>query len=135
MFARTYTSILSVIFFLVVLVSAHPAPAPWGGHVPTQTITVTATATPTGGSGQTECHTGPIQCCRQVQAANGGGPITQLLGLLGIVVAPLNAIVGTDCSPLSIIGVGQLTCSAHTVCCQNNNVGGLISIGCIPIFL
>ncbi len=69
MFARTYTSILSVIFFLVVFVAASPAPAPWGGGVPTKTITVTATAAPTGGSGG-NCNTGPIQCCNQVQAVS-----------------------------------------------------------------
>ena len=70
MFARTYTSILSVIFFLAVLVAASPAPAPWGGGVPTQTVTVTATATPTSGTGSGNCNTGPIQCCNQVQAVS-----------------------------------------------------------------
>ncbi|KAJ3477110.1 hypothetical protein NLI96_g10691 [Meripilus lineatus] len=133
MFTRTYTSILSVLLFLVALVVAHPAPAPWGGHVPTQTITVTAPAGPTSGAGS--CNTGPIQCCNQVQAANGGGPITALLTLLGIVISPLNALVGSDCSPINVIGVGQSQCSATPVCCENNNVGGLISIGCIPIIL
>ncbi|KAJ3490118.1 hypothetical protein NLI96_g1662 [Meripilus lineatus] len=136
MFSRTYTTILSAIFFLVVLVAAHPAPAPWGGNVPTQTVTVTVPATPTGGAGSGgNCNTGPIQCCNQVQEANAGGPLTTLLNLLGIVISPLNALVGSDCSPINVIGAGQSSCSATPICCTNNNVGGLISIGCIPIIL
>ena len=63
MFARSYSFILSVIFFMATLVAA--SPAPWGGAAPTKTITVTATPAPTGNPYQ--CHTGPIQCCKQVQ--------------------------------------------------------------------
>ncbi|KAJ3476692.1 hypothetical protein NLI96_g10990 [Meripilus lineatus] len=134
MFARSAQTILSVLLFFVVFAAASPAPAPlpWGG-TPTQTITVTATATPTGSSGN--CNTGPMQCCNSVQAANSGGPLALILGLLGIVVSPVNALVGLNCSPISVIGVGGSGCSATPVCCQNNNVGGLISIGCIPIIL
>ncbi|KAJ3491685.1 hypothetical protein NLI96_g533 [Meripilus lineatus] len=80
------------------------------------------------------CSTGPIQCCSQTQTAGAGGPITSLLNLLNIVV-PADVLVGLDCSPINVIGVGQSQCSASPVCCQNNNVGGLLSVGCVPVQL
>ncbi|KAJ3476106.1 hypothetical protein NLI96_g11393 [Meripilus lineatus] len=80
------------------------------------------------------CNTGPIQCCNQVQSANSGGIITAILNLLNVVV-DANAQIGFDCSPINVIGVGQSQCSASPVCCDNNNVGGLISIGCLPVKL
>ena len=81
------------------------------------------------------------------------------LGLLGVVLEGIDALLGLDCSPITVIGVGTGNeCSATTVCCQDNSVvstsvllngshatgvhspllrtqGGLISIGCIPIIL
>ncbi|TFK87822.1 fungal hydrophobin, partial [Polyporus arcularius HHB13444] len=80
------------------------------------------------------CSTGPIQCCDSVQSASD--PVTSLLlGLLGIVVQGVDVLVGVTCSPISVIGVGGGECNANVVCCQNNNVGGLISIGCLPVIL
>ena len=46
-----------------------------------------------------------------------------LLGLLGIVLDGVDALVGLDCSPITVIGVGTGNeCSAEAVCCENNNV-------------
>ncbi|OJT15002.1 Hydrophobin-1 [Trametes pubescens] len=76
------------------------------------------------------CSTGPVQCCNSVEKASN--PVASiLLGLLGIVLGP-DVVVGLTCSPISVIGVGSGSCSANTVCCENNSHGGLISIGCIP---
>jgi hypothetical protein len=51
-----------------------------------------------------QCNTGPIQCCNSAQAANT--PVVQtLLGLLGIAVGSVDALVGVTCSPISIIGL------------------------------
>ncbi|RPD65507.1 fungal hydrophobin [Lentinus tigrinus ALCF2SS1-7] len=84
---------------------------------------------------QQSCSTGAIQCCQQVQTANSAG-VGIILGLLGIILQDLNVLVGLDCSPITVIGVGTgNTCNAQTVCCENNNVGGLISIGCVPVTL
>ncbi|KAI0746819.1 fungal hydrophobin-domain-containing protein [Daedaleopsis nitida] len=107
------------------------APPPTKTATTTKTVTVTAPASaPTGA-----CSTGPIQCCNSVSKASD--PVSSLLlGLLGIVVEGVDVLLGLDCSPITVIGVGSgSACSANTVCCQNNNVGGLISIGCIPIIL
>lgn len=77
-----------------------------------------------------------------------------LLELLGVVLGDITGLIGLNCSPISVIGVGTgNACSASPVCCENNNVvrvlvlsyiamnelilsqGGLISIGCVPITL
>ena len=49
--------------------------------------------------------------------------MSELFGLLGVVVQDIGASVGLGCTPISVIGVGSATsCSAEPVCCQNNNV-------------
>ncbi|KAI0371976.1 hypothetical protein BV20DRAFT_941118, partial [Pilatotrama ljubarskyi] len=59
-----------------------------------------------------------------------------LLGLLGIVLGDITGLIGLGCSPISVVGVGSgNACSANAVCCENNSVGGLLSIGCLPIEL
>ena len=58
---------------------------------------------------------------RTTQADSAG--IAAILALLGIVLQDVNAAVGLDCSPITVIGVGTgNSCSANVVCCQNNNV-------------
>ena len=50
-------------------------------------------------------------------------PVASVLaGLLGIVLGPINALLGVGCSPISVIGVGGNSCSANPVCCTNNAV-------------
>ncbi|KAI0628270.1 fungal hydrophobin [Trametes polyzona] len=96
-------------------------------------IAILATASPTGVQ---TCTTGPIQCCNQVASA-GSSLVSSLLGVVGELVQDLNlGPIGVGCSPITGVGVGTgNACSAVTVCCENNAVGTLISIGCIPIFL
>ncbi|KAI0806679.1 hydrophobin [Fomes fomentarius] len=81
------------------------------------------------------CNTGPVQCCNSLESANSAAG-QALLGLVGATVQDVTAKIGLGCSPISAIGVGSgNACQAQPVCCQNNNVGGLISIGCAPISL
>ncbi|KAF8649119.1 hypothetical protein AX16_006000 [Volvariella volvacea WC 439] len=94
--------------------------------------TVTVTAAPTSTIPASQCNTGDLQCCNSLQDANSG-LVGLLLGLLGIILPPLDILVGITCSPLSIIGVGGNSCSAQPVCCQNNEFNGIIAIGCTPI--
>ncbi|RPD65506.1 fungal hydrophobin [Lentinus tigrinus ALCF2SS1-7] len=138
MFTRAIATFYFV-FSLALLAVAMP-----GGAPPTKTTTVTSPpktttvtvtspgSTPTGSG---SCSTGPIQCCQQTGTVDD--PVFGLLlGLLGIVVDGVDVLLGLDCSPITVIGVGTGgSCDANVVCCQNNNVGGLISIGCIPIIL
>ncbi|KAI0643532.1 fungal hydrophobin [Trametes meyenii] len=95
---------------------------------------VVASPTP-GGAGAGSCSTGSLQCCNQVQSANSLG-VSTLLGLLGVVLQDLDILVGVSCSPINVVGVGSgNACSSNAVCCDNNNVGGLLSVGCLPVSL
>ncbi|KAH9919983.1 fungal hydrophobin [Epithele typhae] len=101
----------------------------------TSTVTVTVTETAKGPEPTSSCTIGPIQCCQSTTAATSPAG-TALLGLLGIVVEGVDVLLGLNCSPITVIGVGSgSSCSATTVCCENNSQGGLVSIGCVPIIL
>ncbi|KAH9896895.1 fungal hydrophobin-domain-containing protein [Cubamyces lactineus] len=118
---------------LAVLAAATPNQKRW--DTPTSTVTVTVTQTaPASSQTPSSCSTGPIQCCNSTEKASSPAG-SLLLGLLGIVVQGVDVLLGLDCSPITVIGVGGGECSANAVCCQNNNVGGLISIGCVPVIL
>lgn len=69
----------------------------------TKTVTVTATPTATTIS---ECNAGAAQCCNSVQSASSDGLLSILTGLLGIVLQGIDANVGIDCSPISVVGIG-----------------------------
>ncbi|PIL27540.1 hypothetical protein GSI_10691 [Ganoderma sinense ZZ0214-1] len=119
------------LFALTVLAAAMP-----GGQPPsTTTRTITVTQTATSPEPTSSCTTGPIQCCESIQSPTDHDA-SVILGLLDIVIEGLDVLVGLTCSPISVIGVGgSNSCTANVVCCQNNNVGGLISIGCVPVIL
>ncbi|RDX47330.1 fungal hydrophobin [Lentinus brumalis] len=81
------------------------------------------------------CSTGPVQCCNSVESSHSAAG-SALLSVLGIDLQGVTAQLGLGCSPISAIGLGSgNACASQAVCCQNNNVGGLISIGCAPISL
>ena len=45
--------------------------------------------------------------------------VSNILGLLDLGL-DLNSLVGVQCSPLSVIGVGGNSCSSQVACCSNN---------------
>ncbi|KAF9064091.1 hydrophobin 2 [Rhodocollybia butyracea] len=93
---------------------------------------VVATPTPR----DSKCSTGSIQCCSSVQSVTDAqaDPITSTLaGLLGIVLGAVTGEIGSTCSSINVAGGG--TCTAQTVCCEDNATGGLISVGCAPVTL
>lgn len=53
----------------------------------------------------------------QADSASGAA----LLGLLGIVLQNTNVLLGLTCSPISVVEAGGSSCSAKTVCCENNS--------------
>ncbi|KAF5354401.1 hypothetical protein D9758_010745 [Tetrapyrgos nigripes] len=120
---------ISTLFFVAILLFA----ANLAVATPVTTITVTAPPTTTT-EPATQCNTGPIQCCNSVQAASSNA-VSSLLGLLGVVIQDLEALVGITCSPINVIGRGGNTCSAAPVCCQNNNFNGVIAVGCVPVII
>ncbi|KAI0635191.1 fungal hydrophobin [Trametes polyzona] len=81
-----------------------------------------------------DCNTGSIQCCNSVHEKHESA-ISVLTSLLGLDLSNVGGQVGLQCSGVSGVGAGQDNCKASPVCCENNNVGGLISIGCVPIIL
>ncbi|KAL5514050.1 hypothetical protein ACEPAG_2811 [Sanghuangporus baumii] len=97
-------------------------------------LAILAVATPAPVPAENQCNTGALQCCDSVQQADSPAA-SQLLGLLGVVVQGVDALVGITCSPISVIGIGSAGCSASPVCCTDNSFNGLISLGCVPINL
>nr|ABB84487.1 HGFI [Grifola frondosa]ABO42329.1 hydrophobin [Grifola frondosa] len=96
----------------------------------TAAFAVLAAATPVR---RQQCTTGQLQCCESTSTAND--PATsELLGLIGVVISDVDALVGLTCSPISVIGVGSgSACTANPVCCDSSPIGGLVSIGCVPV--
>ncbi|KAF8154163.1 fungal hydrophobin-domain-containing protein [Crassisporium funariophilum] len=79
-----------------------------------------------------QCNTGPIQCCNKVGTAQAIG-YTHILAAAGIVIQPVDAILGVECSPITIIGAGGNSCSAQPVCCTGNTYNGLVNVGCTTV--
>ncbi|KAJ3565974.1 hypothetical protein NP233_g7292 [Leucocoprinus birnbaumii] len=114
MFARVATVFTFLFFVLPILAAATAVPR---------------TDTPPAGG---QCNTGTIQCCNQVQSSSSS-LVGLLAGLLGIVLGPVEALVGVNCSPITVIGAGGNSCSAQPVCCTGNSFSGLLVLGCSPI--
>ncbi|KAH9475718.1 Fruiting body protein SC3 [Psilocybe cubensis] len=98
------------------------------------TVALGATLAAATGSPASQCNTGGLQCCNSTGTANSDA-ISKILGLLGIVVQDVTALVGVNCSPISVIGIGGNSCTAQPVCCTNNSFGGLVALGCSPVDL
>ncbi|KAF9556195.1 hydrophobin-315 [Agrocybe pediades] len=81
-----------------------------------------------------QCSTGQLQCCNSTGTAKDAS-ISKLLGLLGVVVQDVTALVGVTCTPITVIGAGGNSCSAQPVCCTNNSFNGVVALGCTPVNL
>ncbi|KAF9478131.1 fungal hydrophobin [Pholiota conissans] len=79
-----------------------------------------------------DCNTGSIQCCASTMTSTTTS-LGTLSGLLGLLLPSLGGLIGLNCSPLDILGIGGTNCNQQPVCCTDNSFSGLISLGCIPI--
>ncbi|KAI0325155.1 fungal hydrophobin [Cubamyces sp. BRFM 1775] len=82
---------------------------------------------------QSQCSSGSMQCCNNVQSADSPSLLDalKLLDLADQLNADTN--VGTSCTPINAVGAGGTeSCTAMPVCCDGNTFGGL-SFGCSPI--
>ncbi|TFK35353.1 fungal hydrophobin-domain-containing protein [Crucibulum laeve] len=120
MFARTSSMIAFAALALPILATATAVPR-WETPAPTPA---------------SQCTTGDVQCCDSTQdSQNLSTSLDSLLGLLGVVVGDLTALVGVTCSPITAIGVGGTSCSSQAVCCSNNSFKGVVALGCTPVNL
>ncbi|KAK7460572.1 hypothetical protein VKT23_009293 [Stygiomarasmius scandens] len=118
-------------FFALVAFAVFAAATPTEPKPPTKTVTVTV-AGPTQTVSAGQCNTGSINCCNSLERADSS-VVGVLLGLLGVVLQGVEALVGITCTPIDILGIGQNECHSQPVCCQNNDFNGIIAIGCVPI--
>jgi len=82
-----------------------------------------------------QCNTRPVQCCLSV-GYSSSPQIAKVLDYLHIVVQDVTTLIGATCSEISVVGLGSgATCNAIALCCENNNYGGIVSIGCAPVNL
>ncbi|PPQ82518.1 hypothetical protein CVT24_006386 [Panaeolus cyanescens] len=89
-----------------------------------KTIVVTSAVAPPSPTPPpaSQCNTGGLQCCNSVQQASNVPILGPIFSLLDIVVEPITALVGVNCSPIDVLGIGAGgACTAQPVCCQNNS--------------
>ncbi|KAI0635184.1 fungal hydrophobin-domain-containing protein [Trametes polyzona] len=92
-----------------------------------------ATAIPRGGD--SKCNTGSLSCCNQLYKSDSAEG-QWLLGLLNVALGTVTGQVGVNCSPINVIGgLSGTSCKQEPVCCENNAVGTVISLGCVPVSL
>ncbi|KAH7919834.1 fungal hydrophobin [Leucogyrophana mollusca] len=88
------------------------------------------------GGATNQCNTGSASCCDSTQTVSQAKD-SGILGFLGAVdVGSLTGLVGTNCSPLTVVGTGS-GCQANQepVCCTDNHFNGLVNVGCSPLNL
>ncbi|KAF9465337.1 hydrophobin [Collybia nuda] len=79
------------------------------------------------------CNTGTIQCCQQFFDSDSASA-TALLGLAGLLGDGATGQIGTNCTPITPIGLGSgSNCRQAPMCCTENSYNGLIVVGCNPI--
>ncbi|PFH47912.1 hypothetical protein AMATHDRAFT_150975 [Amanita thiersii Skay4041] len=78
------------------------------------------------------CNSGSVQCCNSIEQASTE-ILTLVLSTTGMTSDQISGQVGVTCSPVTDMGESGNSCSAQTVCCENNNFNGLIALGCTPI--
>ncbi|KAI3611431.1 tubulin beta chain [Moniliophthora roreri] len=92
MFSRIYTHSLFTLVAFAVLAAATPV---------AQTGVVARDSIPAS-----QCSTQSLQCCNALERADDTA-VGVLLGLLGVVLQNVEALVGITCSPINILGIGQ----------------------------
>ncbi|GJE92436.1 hydrophobin family protein [Phanerochaete sordida] len=88
-------------------------------------------ASPASMAKRDSCDTGGMQCCVQYEQSNTETAKT-LVSALGHQHNP-DSFFGFQCTPMNTGDSQNVApiCEASPVCCENDALGGLISIGCI----
>ena len=54
-----------------------------------------------------QCNTGPVQCCNTMEDSKTMSSHTsKLLGLVNVDVGDITGKVGTNCTPITVLGLG-----------------------------
>ncbi|KAG0708441.1 fungal hydrophobin [Suillus ampliporus] len=84
-----------------------------------------------------QCDTGAIKCCNNSTTYDSevAQTIFAKYNLVGV-AAIVDAVVGLECSPVTVIGTSK-SCSANQqpLCCEDNKYNGAVNLGCSPINL
>ncbi|KAJ2919543.1 hypothetical protein MD484_g954, partial [Candolleomyces efflorescens] len=69
-----------------------------------------------------QCNNGKVYCCNQTQDVQSIDKKTSLiLDLLDVNVSNLQGLVGSNCSPITAVGIGSgASCLSQQVCCEKN---------------
>ncbi|KAF9456413.1 hydrophobin [Collybia nuda] len=97
----------------------------------TLTLALSVAAAPSGK--EYKCNTGKAYCCNSTHESKSAEG-TKMLALLGVATQNISGTFGQGCSPLTGVGIGGgASCKQQPVCCENNQMNGVIVIGCSPI--
>ncbi|KIK73601.1 hypothetical protein PAXRUDRAFT_586141, partial [Paxillus rubicundulus Ve08.2h10] len=98
-------------------------------------LAAVATAAPSAleARADSQCNTGPIQCCSSTMTSTTT-TLASLSSLLGLSLPSIGGLIGLSCSSITGVGTGTgAVCTQQPVCCTNNTYSGLINLGCSPI--
>ncbi|KXN81694.1 Hydrophobin-3 [Leucoagaricus sp. SymC.cos] len=124
MFARAISVLFFLFFTIPLMVSATAVPRGHPNHGGGKSSTTVVNTN--------QCNVGSVNCCNSVQSASSTN-FGDLFGPLSSLIGPISGNIGFTCSPTTVGGTSGNSCSAQTVCCENNHFNGLIAIGCSPI--
>ncbi|KDQ56645.1 hypothetical protein JAAARDRAFT_36128 [Jaapia argillacea MUCL 33604] len=79
-------------------------------------------------SSPSTCSAGHLQCCDTVTTSSNSEAST-IIELLGIPAEDVTGLLGLTCSTLT----GNKSCRKSTVCCEDNDYNGIISLGCTTV--
>ncbi|KAI6142665.1 hydrophobin-3 precursor [Pisolithus tinctorius] len=85
--------------------------------------------------GSSQCNTGTLSCCSQVQTVCDVQNLFSASGLTAVAASvPVSALVGVSCTPVTVAGTGSgAQCSTQPVCCTDNTFLGTANMGCMPV--
>ncbi|EMD35900.1 hypothetical protein CERSUDRAFT_96125 [Gelatoporia subvermispora B] len=83
-------------------------------------------------SSGSECQPAQVQCCDTM--APGDSDHMRAVGKALKMNVDESKWYGTGCSQSGLLGLGGGTsCTTSPMCCEGNDFGGLIGLGCLPI--
>lgn len=98
---------------------------------------ITASAMPNiargGRPGPSICANGSPQCCSQAIAVNQTSVDLTRFGVNETVNVAMGTILGIQCSPITLVGVGSVQCTQQVLCCGGALSNGLVDVNCTAV--